>query len=52
MTFQDLSIVLTSEHPVEELEIIEDDEHLSSIIVSCFVDEQVFRNFNCMLSFF
>lgn len=37
---QDLSIVLTSEHPVEELEIIEDDEHLSSIIVSCFVDEQ------------
>nr|XP_022321663.1 uncharacterized protein LOC111123552 [Crassostrea virginica] len=37
---QDLSIVLTSEHPTEELEIIEDDEHLSSIIVSCFVDEQ------------
>ncbi|XP_048777841.2 uncharacterized protein LOC125681694 [Ostrea edulis] len=37
---QDLSIVLTSELPLEELEIIEDDEHLSSIIVSCFVDEQ------------
>lgn len=53
MTFQDLSIVLTSEHPVEELEIIEDDEHLSSIIVSCFVDEQVFPNLHaCMLSSF
>jgi hypothetical protein len=32
--------VLTSEHPIQELEILEDEQELSSLNVSCFVDVQ------------
>lgn len=38
--FQDISVVLTSEHPIQELEILEDEQELSSLNVSCFVDVQ------------
>ncbi|XP_063437274.1 gamma-aminobutyric acid receptor subunit beta-1-like isoform X3 [Mytilus trossulus] len=38
--FQDISVVLTSEHPIQELEILEDEQELSSMNVSCFVDVQ------------
>ncbi|KAK3107447.1 hypothetical protein FSP39_014831 [Pinctada imbricata] len=38
--FQDLGVVITSERPVDEVEIVEDDQDLSSLTVSCFVDEQ------------
>ncbi|XP_052083747.1 uncharacterized protein LOC127721109 [Mytilus californianus] len=38
--FQDISVVITSEHPIQELEILEDEQELSSMNVSCFVDVQ------------
>ncbi|CAC5356537.1 GABRG [Mytilus coruscus] len=36
----DISVVITSEHPIQELEILEDEQELSSMNVSCFVDVQ------------
>ncbi|KAK3086155.1 hypothetical protein FSP39_014419 [Pinctada imbricata] len=43
---QSLNVVVTSELSQEKLQIVEDDEDISSINVSCFVDEQEWSLFD------
>jgi len=37
--FQDLSIVVSSEHEHDAIEIVEDEDEISAVNVLCFVDD-------------